>query len=155
MTITTKKGDKGKSCWKGITVDKDGMLLETIGGMDELSAIFQLIGARFGESRWGGWVRDLGKIMGMLVCGRKCDLESRIGVMEKDIREGEKNLSKIGGFVSFKTEKGSTINWARTVSRRVERKIVALSKKRRVEKEVLKYFNRLSDYLFVLARKAE
>ena len=45
------------------------------------------------------------------------------------------------------------MNWARTVARRVERRVVGLSKKQKINEDILKYFNRLSDYLFVSALK--
>lgn len=164
MTITTKKGDKGRSCWGGIEAGKDGRLLGVIGGIDELNAVFQLIGVRFGGGEWDDLVTDLGKIMGVLACGGEYGLEERIGVMEKEIKKGEGEMDKIDGFVSFKTEKGAMINWARAMSRKVEREVVLQSrigilqsgrKRRRVGKDMLVYFNRLSDYLFILARKAE
>ena len=155
MTITTKKGDKGRSCWGGAEVGKDGRLLEVIGSMDELSAIFQLIGARFGGDEWDSLVIGLGKIMGVLTCGGNYGLKKRIEAMEKEIETREKELSKIAGFINFKTEKGAMINWARTVTRKVERGVVSLSKERKLDRDMLVYFNRLSDYLFTLARKAE
>jgi cob(I)alamin adenosyltransferase len=44
-------------------------------------------------------------------------------------------------------------NMCRTVCRRAERRIVELNKTNIIDIRVLKYFNRLSDYFFVLARK--
>ena len=155
MTITTKKGDSGRSCWEGVRAGKEGLFLAAMGDVDELSAIFQLIGSRFGDKEWDDLVVDLGKIMGMLAGKGDIDLGRMIEVIEKEIEKGEKELDRIGGFISFKTEKGVMINWARTVSRRAERRVVAWSKKGKVAKEMLMYFNRLSDYLFILARKAE
>ncbi|MBI0009096.1 ATP:cob(I)alamin adenosyltransferase, partial [Bartonella sp. M0193] len=46
------------------------------------------------------------------------------------------------------------LHLARTVARRTERTIVALSKQENVSKDVLGYINRLSDFLFVAARYA-
>jgi len=155
MTITTKKGDIGRSCWGGVGEGKDGLLLEVIGSIDEVSAVFQLIKVRFGGDEWDSLVTDLGKTMGVLVRGGKYDLREKIEVMEKGIRSGEKELVKINGFVNFKTERGAMINWARTVVRKAERGMAGLSRKRKLDKDMLVYFNRLSDYLFILARKAE
>ncbi|MEC8099933.1 MAG: cob(I)yrinic acid a,c-diamide adenosyltransferase, partial [Pseudomonadota bacterium] len=50
-------------------------------------------------------------------------------------------------------EVSSRIHLARTVCRRCEIKIIELNKKRAINSEILKYINRLSDLLFVIARK--
>ncbi len=47
---------------------------------------------------------------------------------------------------------GAELHVARTVCRRAERRIVALSKVESINPEVLPYINRLSSFLFVLAR---
>ena len=52
-------------------------------------------------------------------------------------------------------EEAIYLNWARTMVRRVERRIVGLGKVVEVRGELLKYFNRLSDYLFIKARQEE
>ena len=51
------------------------------------------------------------------------------------------------------TEISSRIHLARTVCRRCEISILDLNKKKLVNAEILKYINRLSDLLFVVARK--
>ena len=45
------------------------------------------------------------------------------------------------------------LHFARTISRRCEVSIVKLSEKNKINLEILKYINRLSDFLFVLARQ--
>ena len=47
----------------------------------------------------------------------------------------------------------SSTHIARTVSRRAERLIIKLSESEEIEEIIIRYLNRLSDYLFVLARK--
>ena len=47
---------------------------------------------------------------------------------------------------------GSLLHLARTVARRAERRVVALARAESLNPEVLRYLNRLSDLLFVLAR---
>jgi cob(I)alamin adenosyltransferase len=47
---------------------------------------------------------------------------------------------------------GATLHFARTVCRRAERQVVTLSKVEEINAELIRYLNRLSDLLFVLAR---
>jgi cob(I)alamin adenosyltransferase len=47
---------------------------------------------------------------------------------------------------------GATLHFARTVCRRAERQVVTLSREEEINPEIVRYLNRLSDLLFVLAR---
>jgi cob(I)alamin adenosyltransferase len=75
--------------------------------------------------------------------------------MENEINRMEEELPKIDKFLIFKTEKSVKLNWVRTMVRRAERRIVALSKKESINPKLMAYINRLSDYLFMLAREKE
>ncbi len=122
--------------------DKAGMLLEAIGTIDELMAVLTV--AEVTEV-----MDDLKAIMSELAVGKKVkNLEVGIRKLEKEADDGE-------GFVDFKTEKGKRINWARTVARRAERRVVVLSKRQKIDDKILVYMNRLSSYLFSLGRKEE
>ena len=159
MTITTKRGDKGETDCGDKRVGKDNLLVEAIGEIDELQAILELVG---GDKKI---IKDLGMIMGGLGAGKKFSIvppgadfvslrnfQFSIEKMEEEIEKNKINLDK---FVIFKTKKAKEMNWARTVCRRVERRVVSLSKKQKIDENILKYFNRLSDYLFVLALKKD
>ncbi len=125
-------------------IEKDSLLLETVGSIDELQSILELIG--FEEEI----IDDLSQIMGELVCDvrfKKYDL--RIRQMEKEI----KKMPKIDKFLKFKGKKALELNWARTVCRRVERKAVAFNRQKKINENVLNYLNRLSSYLFLKAIK--
>jgi len=145
--ITTKRGDKGETDCGGKRVSKDSLLVEVIGEIDELQAVMELVG---GDK---DVIKDLGEIMGGLGGNKKFPISNfqfLIKKMDKDIEKNQINLNK---FVVFKKKKAKELNWARTVCRRVERKIVYLSKQQTIDKDILNYFNRLSDYLFILALK--
>lgn len=147
--ITTKKGDKGQTVCGNKQVDKDSCLVEVIGTIDELQAVLELIK---GEGRIVG---DLYQLMGRIACGSEVDVKEKIVGLEKRIVELESGLPELNKFLSFKNSKALKLNWARTISRRLERRIVSLSKNSDLDGEILEYFNRLSDYLFMEARKAE
>jgi len=143
--ITTKRGDNGETDCGGKRLSKDNLLLEIVGEIDELQAILELIN---GDKRV---IKDLEMIMGELGNDKKGLIyDLRIKQFEKEIEKSKINLDK---FVTFRTKKAKELNWARTVCRRVERRVVCLIKKIKIDKNILRYFNRLSDYLFVLAIK--
>jgi cob(I)alamin adenosyltransferase len=151
MAVTTKSGDKGISYWKDRGVHKDDILIETIGALDELQAVIGVCKIDLDEV-----MVDLWGIMGEISYGKKYDrLEERIIAMEKVIDSLEISLPKLDKFVIFKNEKARRLNWIRTVVRKAERRMVALAKKESVNPKLLAYINRLSDYLFMLARQEE
>lgn len=147
--ITTKKGDKGQSHFLGRVVDKDSPLLETMGSIDELQSILEMIG---GEEMV---VDDLFQLMGIIGCDTKIDVIKKVWYLEKRIEKLDKKLPKLEKFLRFKNKKALNFNWARTVCRRVERRVVSLNKFEKIDLEILKYFNRLSDYLFLRSREEE
>lgn len=159
MSIVTKTGDDGKSRFLNRTEDKDGALLEAVGAIDELMAVIGIVRIQLKNNDWNKiWNKlhdDLYQLSGYLT-GNEVkilySIQDDIKKMEDDIERMEKELPAISKFLVPGTELNGWTNWARTVARRAERKIVGLSKHQEVDKEVLKYFNRLSDYLFMLSR---
>jgi cob(I)alamin adenosyltransferase len=151
MTIATKSGDAGVSYWKDRGVHKDDILIETIGALDELQAAIGLCKIDLEEV-----MIDLWGIMGEISYGKKYEkLEERITAMEKVIDDLENSLPKLEKFVIFKNDKAVKLNWIRTEVRKAERRMVALAKRESLNPKLLAYINRLSDYLFMLARQEE
>ncbi len=147
--ITTKQGDKGQTICGNKRVSKDSLLVEVVGTIDELQSILELIG---GEELI---VDDLFQLMGKIGCNSEVDIGKKVLFLEKEIDKLEKELSELKQFLRFKNKKALNLNWARTVARRLERRIVALDNQEKQDEKVLEYFNRLSDYLFLKARRAE
>ena len=166
MKIYTKKGDFGETGLLGGTrVSKSNNRIESYGTIDELNS-------------WIGLLRDqpidahsieillqiqyqLFSIGSHLAAdptksGIKLPtiLESDILILEKEIDSMNNNLPELrffilpGGHVTV-----SNCHIARCVCRRAERVVVKLSAQEKVEAIIIKYLNRLSDYLFVLSRK--
>ena len=143
MSIYTKKGDKGyTSLIIGKRVRKDHKIIEALGAIDELSA-------------WMG-ILHLNNIQSTLmdICSviagesRILNLESRVQELEKEIDKMDLKLPKLKNFILPRNQ----IHIARAVCRRAERTIVSLVTSHQSLATYIKYLNRLSDYLFVLAR---
>ncbi|MDD4937970.1 MAG: ATP:cob(I)alamin adenosyltransferase [Candidatus Shapirobacteria bacterium] len=147
--ITTKKGDKGQTTCGNKRVGKDDLLVEVIGSIDELQSILELVG---GETEI---IDDLSQLMGLIGCNSEVNIMKKVWKLEKKIEKLEKGLPELKQFLRFKNKKALNLNWVRTVCRRVERKIVGLSKIEKLDSEILKYFNRLSDYLFLRSKEEE
>jgi cob(I)alamin adenosyltransferase len=166
MKIYTKSGDKGKtSLLGGAKVEKSHMRIEAYGTIDELNSYIGLVCDqeinRQRTTLLRGIQNELFIIGSHLASGSAQDtsklpqltpelvhaLEQAIDTMDQQLPE-LRNFLLPGGHQSV-----SFCHIARCVCRRAERRIVALSVTEEVSPLVITYLNRLSDYLFVLARK--
>lgn len=152
MRIYTRKGDSGETRnGRGERVLKCDFNIEAVGDIDELNAVLGLVKIPEVEK-----IQEDLLVIGAMVSGRR--LESRILNLESGIKEMEKEIDRMWGkmpelknFIIFGgTEEASHLFFARAVARRAERSVVAL--KRKDLAGVIKYLNRLSDYLFCLGR---
>lgn len=81
--------------------------------------------------------------------------KSYIDRLEREIDMWTKDLQEIKNFILPGGSKvGAGLHLARTVARRAEREVIALSKEEPINKSAIIYLNRLSDWLFTLARYA-
>lgn len=165
MSIYTKFGDKGKtSLYGGKTVSKADLRVETYGSCDELNSFLGIVLASLKDKKISKNIlliqKDLFEIGSTLASLSKNKDESfssylkeRIGYFEKEIDDYSKKLPELENFILPGGGKGgANLHFARTLVRRVERRIVALSEKENVNKDILVYINRLSDLLFIYAR---
>jgi len=169
--IYTRKGDKGEtSLLGGARVPKDDPRVAAYGDVDETNAcigLARLTAPRgFADELLGEIQRDLFTIGGALAAPETGKLkdsqkpkvvipEARIAALESAIDDADKSLPALKAFVlPGGTAKAAVLHHARTVCRRAERAIVALSHTGEVPAEILVYMNRLSDLLFTLARLA-
>jgi cob(I)alamin adenosyltransferase len=148
--IYTRSGDKGETSLGEGRISKDNIKIEVLGNIDELNSI---IGANDEDAcmlieELHNIQRDLLTI-GALLSTSKGQLDKdRIKDMEKKIDLFSEKLPELKDLILPL----GYLHIARTVCRRVERTIVKLSKQEDVPPEILAYFNRLSDLLFVMAR---
>jgi cob(I)alamin adenosyltransferase len=164
--IYTKTGDRGDTrLFDGTQVRKDDARVEAYGDVDELNA---LIGAG------AAWVKD--PDIGAMLAAIQKDLfsigaqladpradertwgkfqlpENRITALEEAIDRFETELPPLRQFIlAGGGPAGAMLHVARTVCRRAERRVVGLAGRVHVNAGVIVYLNRLSDFLFVLAR---
>ena len=131
----------------GKRVAKDEELIELIGSIDELAAVVGVaeldkIGTRINTNLY--WLMSY-----LSGYKKEINLSEDIKLIEADIKRMEK---PVGRFLEPVKEMNPKINWARTVCRRVERLAVKYSKSNQsVDKDVIIFLNRLSDYLFILS----
>ena len=70
-----------------------------------------------------------------------------------EIYKKEKKMKLVNRFLKPGDDLDVWLNWARTVCRRAERRMVSLNKVEKNDKNILIFINRLSDYLFILSRR--
>ena len=170
MKIYTRTGDRGDTgLFGGGRVPKDDPRVEAYGDVDELNAHLGLARAIEMMPRIDEVLvpiqRDLFALGALLatpdhekmheqLAKARID-EGRIAELEHAIDDGESELEPLRAFIiPGGTPKSAALHVARTVCRRAERRVIALSGTTELPPLVVIYLNRLSDLLFVLARVA-
>ena len=166
MPIYTRTGDKGKtSLFDGTRVLKSHKRVETYGTIDELNSNIGVVIAEIKELRLKNKdiveeleaiQHDLFDIGSALATPHPLPVEG----LEKRPKEFEvlidtltKQMPEIKYFILPGGGKaGSFLHVCRTITRRVERQLVALMQKEDVDQDIVVYLNRLSDLFFTLAR---
>jgi cob(I)alamin adenosyltransferase len=170
--IYTRTGDDGTTgLVGGQRVPKDSARIECFGAVDECSTIIGLarhaLKAHAARPRaqkldaWLAWTQDalfnLGSDLATLAADRRAGApvvtDADATSLERAIDEAQADLQPLMHFIlPGGSLAGAFLHQARTVCRRAERLIVALSKADEVSPPALRYINRLSDALFVWAR---
>lgn len=167
MKIYTRTGDDGTTgLIGGSRVKKHNIRLESYGTIDELNSYVGLIRSMQTDKQTDNVLEiiqnklfviganlatdeSIEMIRKQLPC-KKADIE----LLEKEIDRMNMDLPELRNFIlPGGSQAASFCHVARTVCRRAERKIVELSEKAEVDTNLVKFVNRLSDYLFVLSRK--
>ena len=170
MKIYTRTGDAGETgLFGGGRVPKDHPRVAAYGDVDELNAAIGLARAlepqAFAAALLEEIQRDLFAIGGRLASpdpdkvgkalAKAALPEGRARALEEAIDSAEDRLPPLERFVlPGGTPKAAALHVARTVCRRAERSVVGLAREAEVPPPILAYLNRLSDLLFVLARRA-
>ena len=170
MKIYTKTGDGGETgLFGGGRVPKDHRRVAAYGAVDELNAAIGLARAlepaALEDALLQAIQRDLFAIGGQVASPEPARVakalvkaaldEGRVAALEAAIDSAESALPPLEGFIlPAGTPKAAALHVARTVCRRAERCVVTLSREASLTPVILPYLNRLSDLLFVLARRA-
>ena len=165
--IYTKTGDKGKtSLVGGQRVPKTHRRIESYGTIDELNSFIGLLMTELEEQHdieFLAFIQHklftVGSYLATDQTTTELKIESRI--TPESITKVEEEIDRIDGELPKMTNfvlpggcrSASLAHVCRTVCRRAERIIYALAEEFEVEEPVLVFINRISDYLFVLARK--
>jgi cob(I)alamin adenosyltransferase len=166
MKIYTKKGDSGKTGLIGGTrVPKNAIRIDAYGTVDELNSFLGLVRDQAIDSNYKSQLIEIQDRLFTIGSSLASDpeksnmkipdlKESDIEALENWMDEMDELLPEMRFFVLPGGHSAvSFCHVARCVCRRAERIIVELTEKEFVASLVLSYMNRLSDYLFVLARK--
>ncbi len=170
MKIYTRTGDKGQtSLVTGKRVSKASDRVDTYGTVDELNsaigvAIAEISNVKYQISNVKKELEDiqhdLFEIGAVLATPEKSTKHTAPSTLGKRALEFERVIDKLtmtlpplkNFILPGGGKAGVFLHMARTVCRRAERRIIALSEKEAVDDEIVKYFNRLSDLLFTMAR---
>jgi cob(I)alamin adenosyltransferase len=166
MKIYTKTGDKGlTSLIGGTRVPKYDLRIESYGTIDELNSYVGLIRDQQINAAQKGVLKEIQDRLFTIGSALASDPEkskmkipdlhlSDTELLEKQMDDMNRELPELRHFIL--PGGNTTVSYchiARCVCRRAERITVQLSQESFVDEKVIIYLNRLSDYLFVLARK--
>src|SRR3989344_776756 len=159
----TGKGDAGTSQVGKKKVPKDSPLLEALGDLDELNSLIGVARSGLEDSELTKKLKQVqealfiiqARVAWILFPEHKAKelAQTRIEELEKEIDVVEEKIKPERGFIIPGEERtAAQLDYVRAVARRVGRRIDTVHKKHPLPPEILKYMNRLSSYLYALAR---
>jgi len=166
MKIYTKTGDDGTTgLFGGKRVAKFSLRIEAYGTVDELNAVIGVALTHDLPAMVGKPLQHISSLLftvgsdlatpqdAMQKSSVPVITEEHVDVLEQWIDTYQEHLPALRNFILPGGSKGGAhLHLARTVCRRAERAIVALKQEEEINPIVLRFINRLSDYLFVAAR---
>lgn len=169
IKITTKRGDQGESSlFSGERVRKDSPRLDAVGDLDELVSVLGIARHHVKNEKTKDailWLqRSLFTVGSELATtrGKLKKLSKRVD--QSWVKEIEQRMESLcleitipkGFVVPGGCFSGAHLDHARAVARRCERKAAGLLKEKEIDNAfVLVWLNRLSDYLYLMARREE
>jgi len=168
MSITTKKGDKGFTCLcGGSKVAKDDIRMDICGSLDELNSFLGvskvIIKTKNIKLLIESIQKDLFVIGSEIATPLTATKRLKNTIKLKSIQELQQHINSLENKKVIKDKcfslsggnlASSSLDVARTIARRLERRVVTLNRRKLLKnRNILVYLNRLSDLLYLLARK--
>lgn len=166
MKIYTKTGDKGTtSLIGGERVMKNDLRLNAYGTVDELNSFLGLLRAKTAEGKMKELIEDIQNTLFAVGANLATDKSTtkvgdcalvgaeKVEKLEKNIDDFQSCLQSLTSFILYGEDEMSAIcHCCRAIARRAEREILSVSQVDTLDDNILRYMNRLSDLLFVMAR---
>jgi cob(I)alamin adenosyltransferase len=158
--IYTRTGDDGTTgLGDGSRIGKDSLRVEAYGTVDELNSLLGVLMATADNTPYRELLSDVQHNLfdlGGELCipGHEVITATQVGWLEQQLDELNNDLEPLKDFIlPGGSLAAAHCHVARTVCRRAERLVVSLARTDTINPENIHYLNRLSDLLFVLARK--
>ena len=158
--ISTRTGDNGTTgLGDGSRTDKDNPRVEAFGTVDELNSVLGLLLTEELPAKQREMLTDIQHELfdlggALSIPGSEKITSQQITTLEQYLEQLNRDLTPLKEFIlPGGSRAGAWCHLARTVCRRAERRVVSLQKTEALSPQVVQYLNRLSDLLFVLARR--
>ena len=163
MKIYTRTGDKGETgLFGGRRVSKASVRIDAYGTADELNAALGMAASQTGHPEMKAMLEKLQNEL-HIICADLANPDAKnpspritaahVQALEKLCDQLDEKLPPLKQFIlPSGTFPATLLHYARTVARRAERRTVELASQEEVNPETVKYLNRLSDLLFLMAR---
>ncbi len=163
--IYTKTGDEGEtSLFGGRRLPKSHIRIDAYGTVDELNSYLGLVRDYSEEDTTRAVIKGIQGRLFTIGSNLASDPDKKmevpdikpedISLLEEEMDRMDESLPELKNFILPGGHPAvSYCHVARCVCRRAERLVVALAQQEKVEPVIIQYLNRLSDYLFILARQ--
>lgn len=157
--ITTRTGDQGQTgLADGRRIEKGSPRIAALGDLDELNAALGILKVELETPEQQSLVTDIQQ--GLFDLGGELALPGSVIISDEQVLALEQTLNALNAdlppleefVLPGGTRAAAHAHLARAICRRAERSLWGLSRKEAVNSDSMKYLNRLSDLLFVLAR---